>query len=166
MQARNSSFSGERKGNGARCSARTQNDHGRTAHRSVSLLQGTERASGIRVDAEQFPILRDDRIDRADVSRRGFNFVQKRENSNLVRNGHARAAKITKSAKALDGVTNGLNLPGQIDEVEPQFLERCVMDGRREGMLDWVSDDPAELCRRVDVHRALIPWKWSFLRRS
>src|SRR6476661_7973561 len=70
-----------------------------------------------------------------------------------MRNGHARAAKIAECAQSLHCITDGFDLPGQIDKVETEFLKSRVVDGGREGMLDRISNHPAKLRRGIDLHR-------------
>jgi len=46
-----------------------------------------------------------------------------------MRNRHAGAAKVTKSTKALDRITDRFYAEGQIDEVQPKLLECGVVNG-------------------------------------
>ena len=117
-----------------------------------------------RFDGADPPL--DDRVDRSDVPCRRFNLVEARQNGHLMRNSDARAPKIAKRPQALDGITDGLNLPRQIHKIESQFLKGRIVDGRRERVFDRVSDYPAKLCCNINLHHGFIPWRRSFPRRS
>ena len=67
--------------------------------------------------------------------------------------GHAGAAKTAQGAQTLDRIADRFHAEGQIYEIQPKFLKRGIVNRRGKRMLDWVTDDAAELGMCVDVHR-------------
>ena len=81
-----------------------------------------------------------------------LHLVQVRDDRHLVRDRHAEPAHIAEGPNAADRPGDILDPKGQVDEIQPQFLKRRIVDCGREGMLHRVAEQSAELGFCVNFH--------------
>jgi len=53
----------------------------------------------------------------------------------------------------LDRLADRFHLPGQVDAIDPEFLEGGIVDRGRERMLDGVTNDTTKLSMRINFHQ-------------
>ena len=102
--------------------------------------QGADRVSVMPCEGTAFS---HNGIDRTDVSCGRLDRLKKWNGCHFMGNGYTGAAKVPKSAKTLNRLTDRLHTEGQIDEVQPKFRNCSIVNGGGEGMVEGIADEPA-----------------------
>jgi hypothetical protein len=95
----------------------------------TTLTKRAQGAGRIGVIPCEGPAFSHNRVDRADVTCGRLDRIKKWNGCHFMGNGYTGAAKVPKSAKTLNRLTDRLHTEGQIDEVQPKFLKCGIVNG-------------------------------------